>query len=322
MKKSIKKTIRKSLACVSFILVLCLILGVFSMVLKPKSNTKEAGFRHASAYSIVNEPSNTIDVLILGTSQAYCSFIPMEIWKNTGITSYVCSTPSQPLYYTEEFLHNAFENQTPELVVLETDALFEKFTDISILEHKLENASSLITYHSRWKELTAEDFSFSYDYSQRHLGKGFIYDYRNVSGINPNYMVPSDDVKQISEASIFYLERIIDFCREKNAKLVLVSAISASNWDYSKHNAVEAVARKYNIDYVDVNLMPEKIGLDWDKDWLDEGKHLNYYGAVKMTKWFSVYLQDFEFLSDKRILPEYNYWNEDAQQIDSEIPTE
>ncbi len=314
-----KKTIRNIIKITSFILVLFVVFGTFTLILMPKTNTKESGFRHASAYSIVNEPPQTIDVLILGTSQAYCSFIPLEIWNNIGVTSYVCSTPSQPLYYTEEFLCTALETQTPKLVVLETDALFEKFNEISILEHKLGKVLPLITYHSRWKELTSEDFIFKYDYSQKHLGKGFVYDYRNAGKVESDYMIPTEDVKNISSASIYFLERIIDVCAQKNVKLIFVSSLSAANWDYSKHNAVEEISQKYNIDYIDVNLIPEEVGLDWDNDWLDEGKHLNYYGAVKFTKWFVKYLQSFEFLSDKRNLSEYNYWNEDVDIMETEI---
>lgn len=313
------KTIKRILASVSFILILCLVFGVFTLVLLPKKNTKEAGFQNTSAYSIVNEPPNTIDVLILGTSQAYCSFMPMEIWKDTGITSYVCSTPSQPLYYTEEFLRTALQTQTPKLVVLETDAFFEKFNEVDVLEHKLGNVFPLITYHSRWKELTSNDLKFNYDYSNRHTGKGFVYDYRNVSLSQFDYMIPTDDFKNISDLSIYYFEKIINLCYEKNVKLVLISAPSVFNWNYSKHNAVEVIAREYNLEYVDVNLVLEEVGLNWNTDWLDEGKHLNCYGAVKMTNWFEGYLQNFDLLEDKRDLPEYNYWYEDAGQIDSEL---
>ena len=314
-----KKTIRNIIKLTAFVLFLCVIFGAFTLILMPKTNTKEAGFKHVSAYSIINEAPDTIDVLILGTSQAYCSFIPLEIWKDIGVTSYVCSTPSQPLFYTEEFLQKALETQTPKLIVLETDSIFEKFSETSILEHKLEKALPLIAYHSRWKELTSEDFVFKYDYSQRHLGKGFVYDYRSVGRVGSDYMVPSDDVKNILSSSIYYLERIINICDQKNIELIFVSSLSAANWDYSKHNAVETIAQKYNIEYIDVNLIPEEVGLDWDNDWLDEGKHLNYYGAKKFTKWFATYLQKFDLLTDKRDLAEYHCWNEDAKQMDSEI---
>lgn len=310
---------KKLFASISFVLVLSFVLGMVSLVLKPKSNTKDAGFYHPSAYSICNEPKNTIDVLFLGTSQAYCSFVPLEIWKNLGITSYLCSTPSQPLYYTEEFLCKAFETQSPSLVILETDAVFEKFDEIDIINHELGNRFSLIKYHSRWKELTAKDFTFNYDYSQRHQGKGFVYDLRQTENVYTEYMTPTNEVKVVANTSMYYLDRIVRFCEEKNVKLVLVSSLSVANWDFSKHNAIAEIAKKYNVEYLDTNLYLNEIELDWEKDWLDEGKHLNYYGALKFTNWFQQHLIGFGDFTDKRNNPDYSFWDTDASEIELEI---
>ena len=58
------------------------------------------------------------DVLFLGSSEAYCSFIPMEIWGEYGITSYVCSTPAQRVYQSVEYLRSAFRTQRPRIVVM------------------------------------------------------------------------------------------------------------------------------------------------------------------------------------------------------------
>lgn len=316
------KRFKKLIASIAFLLILSFILGIFSLILKPKSNTKEAGFYHPSAYSICNEPENTIDILFLGTSHVYSSFIPMEIWKNLGITSYLCSTPSQPLYYTEEFLHKAFENQSPSLVVLETDAIFEKFNETDIINHKLENQFSLLRYHSRWKELTTNDFVLSYDYSHRHTDKGFTRDFRHQKIVKFDYMIPTDDVKNISDFSIYYLERIIDFCNKKNTKLILVSSLSAANWDYSKHNAIVNITNQYNLEYFDCNLYLDEIDLDWDSDWLDEGKHLNYYGALKFTTWFQKYLPDFNSFVDRREDPSYSFWYNDLNDLNDDIKAE
>lgn len=303
---------------IAHVVVFCFILHIFSLILMPKSNTKEAGFQHASAYSVVNEPKNTIDVLIIGTSQAYCSFIPLEIWENTGITSYLCSTPSQPLYYAEEFLHTACKTQSPKLVVLETDMFFEKFNEINILMHHIENTFPLIKYHNRWKDLRASDFVLEYDHSRRHLGKGFIYDYRHNEIDYSPYMIPTDEVQTITDYGLYYLERIVKFCKKKDIKLVFVSSPSAANWNYSKHNAIVQLSDKYNIEYVDTNLSLDEINLNWDTDWLDEGKHLNYYGALKFTNWFEKYLESFDFLHNKRSDPAYTFWNEDVQTVNKE----
>ena len=95
MKKRIFINIGKSLA---FIGVFVCILTALSFLFVPKDNTRGAGLDDQSANAILNEKENTIDTLFLGDSESYTSFIPMKIWKEYGITSYVCGTPSQKLY--------------------------------------------------------------------------------------------------------------------------------------------------------------------------------------------------------------------------------
>ncbi len=50
----------------------------------PKTNKD---LRDSSANGILAEPAGTIDVIIVGDSEAYCTFIPLEMWNDYGITS-------------------------------------------------------------------------------------------------------------------------------------------------------------------------------------------------------------------------------------------
>ena len=77
MKKGVKNLIR----AVSFFAVLILSVVSFSYMLAPKDNTKEAGIVNPSAHGFYSEPKNTIDVAVIGNSDAYSGFSPMELWK-------------------------------------------------------------------------------------------------------------------------------------------------------------------------------------------------------------------------------------------------
>ena len=85
MKKGVKNLIR----AVGFFTVLVFSVVSFSYILAPKDNTKEAGIVNPSAHGFYSEPKNTIDVAVIGNSDAYSGFSPMELWKNYGYTSYV-----------------------------------------------------------------------------------------------------------------------------------------------------------------------------------------------------------------------------------------
>ena len=70
------KTIGKNtLRITSFIAGLLVLLLISSVILQPKTNGKTDGMNDASAYGVLGEKENSIDVLILGDSEAYLSLI-------------------------------------------------------------------------------------------------------------------------------------------------------------------------------------------------------------------------------------------------------
>ena len=115
---------------VLFFIILFLLIAYFSRLMIPKDNMEQYGMQNVSANGILAEKQNSIDVLFLGDSLAYSSISPMKMYENKGFTSYLCSTPAQPLYYTRSLLERTLKNQNPQVVLLEVDAVFRDF-DIS-----------------------------------------------------------------------------------------------------------------------------------------------------------------------------------------------
>ena len=129
MSRFLKHTLR----CVVFLAVLALLLTGVSQLVRPKNNTRSDGIHDPAANGILGEPDNTIDLLILGDSESYSAFIPMQLWQQYGYTAYCCGTSMQTLYYSEAFLHKAFQKQSPKLVILETDVIYIDFSYGSML---------------------------------------------------------------------------------------------------------------------------------------------------------------------------------------------
>ena len=119
---------------VSFLLILILLLAAGSRLFLPKDNRSESGMEELAANGILGERDSSIDVLFIGDSEAVSSFSPMEMWNQHGFTSYVCATSGQPMNLSYYYLVRAFQKQTPKVVVLETDTLFQGITmDKSLL---------------------------------------------------------------------------------------------------------------------------------------------------------------------------------------------
>ena len=261
-----RTVIKNTLCSLLFLGILIGMLALLSVLFRPKENTKEAGFQDPRANAVLSEPKNTIDVVFLGDSETYNTFIPLQIWRDYGYTSFVCGTPAQSLCYTEEFLVKAFEQQSPQIVFLETDAIFKIFTQSQVISQDVENTLPVFRYHDRWKTLQASDWTFQVDYSHRENNKGYMYDARVRPSTRLNYMKKTDAKEEIPGKSRQAVENIYEYCRKNNAKLVLISTPSTAYWNYKRHNSVAELAESLGVEYVDMNLINDQVGIEWSTD--------------------------------------------------------
>lgn len=297
------------LSSVAFLLILVVLLAALSPVFRPKNNTAEARTQDVQADGILGEPENTIDVLFLGNSEAYCSFIPMEIWKEHGITSYVCSTPAQRMYQSVEYLRSVFRTQRPQIVVVMALAICWDYSPVEVVTKMTGEWLPVVRYHDRWKSLQAEDFYKPVRYTHVEADKGYRLYRESRAADTTEYMEPTDAVERLPSKNVRRLEIIHRLCQEHGAQLVLVSVPSTYNWNGRRHNAMTALAESMGIAYLDLNCMQQEVPIDWEMDTWDEGDHLNFTGAKKVTAFMGEWLEDTGLFEDKRSQETYSQWN-------------
>lgn len=300
---------KKLLRSVLFLTIFSLLFLAVSPIFVPKNNTSRAGIHEPNAKGFLAEPEDTIDVLFLGDSEAYSGFIPLRIWEQHGITSYVCSTGDQMMYQAYSYLDWVFRSQSPKVVVLETNALYRAFTLADMISHTAEELFPYLRYHDRWKSLQPEDWGSSPSHGSIVRDRGYLYFTKTVSADTAGYMAPSEEVHPVPYLNREYARLIRDFCRERSVDLVLVSTPSPTNWSIYYHNGVDQMARELEVPYIDMNLMPQEIPINWQTDSYDGGDHLNYFGACKVTSHLGTFLWNTGLFTDKRGLAEYSAWN-------------
>lgn len=295
-----------------FLALLCALMVAASYLFMPKNNHKAFGVSDAEmlASGILGEKEDSIDVLVVGDSEAYSSISPMQIWEERGFRSYLCSTPAQPLYDSYRFLRQALERQSPKVVVLETNAIFRPYKLNDYLLSRAKNLFSVLRYHDRWKALKVNDFVRPVEYTWTDDLKGFRYNPAVAAASTQNYMLPSEASAPIPTLNEACLEDMIALCQENNAELLLVSTPSTINWNNARHNSIAAFAKENNLTYLDLNTMTREVPIDWARDTRDRGDHLNYAGAVKVSAFLGKYLQDTYGLADQRDAAHDNSWND------------
>lgn len=125
--------IEKCTRLVSFILILLLLLYGVSFLLEPKNNDDAAGFVNPNASGYLSLEKDTLDVFIVGNSDAYSGFSPMEMWKNYGFTSYISGTGKQLIGESVRAVENCLKTQKPKVVILETDQLYTNSNSAQVI---------------------------------------------------------------------------------------------------------------------------------------------------------------------------------------------
>lgn len=77
-------------------------------------------------YAFVPEPENTVQIACVGNSDLYSGFVPPVLWGNQGYSATVYASARQSLTKSYALLERVFATQSPELVVLETDMLYDQ----------------------------------------------------------------------------------------------------------------------------------------------------------------------------------------------------
>lgn len=295
-----------------FIAALAALLLISSLLVKPRSTAQADSLNDPMLGGILAEQDNSIDVIFLGDSESYSAFIPLNIWSESGVSSYVCGSTLQKLCYSYELLDKTFKRQSPKLVVLETDTLFSKFSGANVITTKAQDAFCVFKYHDRWKSLLPQNWQ-SGDIKERDArSRGYLYSTAQSPASTDGYMAPTAKAHPMPKECLKYIGKINALCEKNGAQLVLVSVPSTKNWSTEKHNSVSLLAERLGLEFIDMNMLRDEIPIDWATDTRDKGDHLNYYGAAKVSSYMSKFFAAKGIFADKRSDPAYSAWDEDA----------
>ena len=315
-----KKTL---ILCVCILLVTVLCLGFVQMLVMPKyMTTSRDGALIAEYY---NETTDH-DVIFIGDCEVYECFTPPTLWQEYGITSYVRGSAQQLIWQSYYLLEETLKRETPKAVVFNVLSIkygepqseaYNRMTldgmkwsqskigaiNASMTEEEnfLSYVFPLLRFHSRWSDLTQEDWQYLFHRDTvSHNG------YLMQTGVSPKTSnrvgIPLADYT-LPEIGFEYLEKMRALCEEKGVEFILVKA-PTNNWKYYWYDEWEAQivawANEKNVEYYNFIPLDEEIGIDWNTDTYDAGVHLNVYGAEKLTSYFGKILVEKYGFSDRR----------------------
>lgn len=121
-----KQSRRNVLKSVVFLLILfCVLLAVqnvFSLKSKYGEDDEDDLGRIRELFTLQKD---SVDVLFVGSSHVKHSVSPLQIYEETGVTSYNLGTPSQSPEMAAALLRSAFDAQHPKVVMLDVSELYK-----------------------------------------------------------------------------------------------------------------------------------------------------------------------------------------------------
>lgn len=314
-----------------FVMLAALLFGLHKATL---NQTDEGCIQLADFYRLKD---HTVDVLFVGSSHVYYSVNTCKLYDEYGIAGYLLASPGQPVWISYYFLEEALKTQTPKLVVFDICTLYRK-------ENKIGTASlpSLISMKpsvQKWHAIRAANepnktldsisafFSFPY-YHTRYVRSAARE--QRYNGYKPDFRVISqkeleqwqnpdrsgfDQTVPISEKTEHYVRKLIELCQEKGIRMLFVNApyLNQTKKKQTSYNYVFQIAQEYGIPYIDGNYVAE-MNIDFSKDLL-EPSHLNYYGALKYTRYLAEWIEMHADIPDRRGDSRYSGWEEASRQL-------
>lgn len=294
--------------CIFFVLLLVLLIvssRIFTQISKTSQSVNLGTYWELAG--LQKEKENTVDVLVMGDSLCFTTVSPMVLWRETGTTSYILGHPGQKITEAYYILKEALKTQSPKLLLMETNLLYweQSIMDKSktALGEMYMNLFPVFRYHNLWKDWLSPEGT---GHGEEFMG------FQIRDKVNPytggDYMHETEAVQQISNVEKWYFSRMLEICKENNIQVLLYSSPSPKNYNYSKHNAIKAYADANQIAYVDFNLSIDEAGINWETDSLDNGDHLNVFGAEKASRYLADYIEANYHLPDYRNDNDYREW--------------
>lgn len=304
------------------------------------------------------QPEKTVQIAAFGPSTTNAAISSMDLYEGFGYCAYNCATALQSFeasYWLMQEMIRMHGDELkvalvdPSMLVLGAGEQTRKAHDERILVNMkystvrimasidmwrlysdgdfLTSLVPLVRYHSRWDELSAEDFApntvekrVGYTHGQfiRYLCNA---ETKEGAAVSSNANAKITDKREKGEGELrsmwnandaAYFDKFFRLCREHGIDIVLFQTPHVE-WGDDQHDSIQLLADDYGIPFIDMSTQSamDELGINYAMDFVD-GKHSNIHGSHKITAHLGKFISDNYELDDKRGDSRYAFMEEDA----------
>ncbi len=284
-------------------------------------NTDHNSLRITGFYQ---EERNSLDVVFIGASDIYTSFMPGRAYEQYGFTSYLFASESITAEGVKTAVKETVRTQHPGMVVVEANAFLygnsnneanqaniHKFFDnlpFSLnkldyimqkvpVDERWEYIFPLIKYHSLWTEYPGRLYMAASNLTLDMRGFNYLKGFRTTANVLKSKKPCLNDKlseetgeKDLDPDLEAELMDLLDYCDKNNVNLVFVRAphyVTKETYDrVLRSNKMASIVNEYGFSYYNFENDAKHIGIDEKHDFYNED-HMNVYGALKFTDYLA-----------------------------------
>ncbi len=264
------------------------------------------------------------DVIFIGDCEVFSNVSPVTLWEQYGITSYIRGSAQQLIWQSYYLLEETLKYEKPKAVVfnvlamkynepqkeaynrLTLDGMRLSMSKLGAIRASMLEEEALITYlfpllryHSRWRELSAEDVKYLFRKDTlSHNGFLMRVDTRPVTVV-PKGKKLAD--YSFGSNSYDYLNKMTKLCKDNGIELILMKSPSVYPYWYEEWDSqMVEYAKENDLTYINFLNYVEDMEIDYSMDTYDGGLHMNLAGAEKFSRYLGKILRDQFQLPDHR----------------------
>ena len=281
------------------------------------------------------QPKDTVDVLMVGSSRTGMNLDCEELWKNHGISGYSLWSGGQSMISTYYYLEEALEVSRPKVIVYDVQALlglpydssevinYQDTYGLVNLKRRIQSIRTTVPqrnwlldfmgfgiYHNRYNELTQEDFRRCAWTGLNAMTKGSTFRVGAMPVQQYGNVKPKDYQLPIDKEYESYFREAIKMCESRGIPLCLVLTPSCqANSDQPHINYIESIANEYGLSLLNFNTMADELGITANDFWFD-GNHITTNASRKISAYLAERLVDQYGLEDHRGDDRFRSWDD------------
>lgn len=308
----LKRKVICIVSCIIPILIIGLCVHKLNYIFRPTDT--DGAFEQINTFH--NLPSESLDIIVYGSSLAYRGVDSLTLSELCGVTAYNYGYNWQKINTTKLFVMDSFLTQSPKLALIECRFAHQPLDDVNMdaqiyytrylnvdkerrdylkkcfggnLERYLSYYCPLIAFHDNWSSLSSKSFlPLNREETILLTTMGASTGSETITPI----VIPDQSSlpqMELSQSAVAELQEIVDLCKKNNTEVLFFSAPYAGVNQYS--NAMKSFADDNDCKYVDMFEYIDEIQLDANTDFHDDS-HLNQNGVIKMTSFLGKYICD------------------------------